>query len=50
VPQNLIRKACTHGLTCDTEVGEDAVFLVLVAGVGLETLALAIVPQLERVV
>jgi hypothetical protein len=35
-------------VACDTEVGEDAVLLVLVAGVGLETLAP--VKELEGVI
>jgi hypothetical protein len=34
----------------DGEVGEDAVLLVLVARVGLQALALTVVPELERVV
>ncbi len=37
-------------LTRDAEVGKDAVLLILVSGVGLEALALAVVPQLQRVV
>ena len=37
-------------MTCDTEVGKDAVLLVLVSLVGLEALALAVVPKLQRVV
>ena len=39
-----------HLNTCNTEIGKDAILFVLVALVGLETLALAVVPQLECVV
>ena len=34
----------------DRKVGKDAILFVLVAAVGLQTLALAVVPQLEGVV
>jgi len=36
--------------TSDGEVGEDAIFLVFVPGVRLQTLALGVVPELEGVV
>lgn len=39
-----------RNVTCDAEVCENAVLLVLVPLVGLETLALAVVPELEGVV
>ena len=39
---------CGYLAAGDGEVGEDAVFLVLVARVRLQALALTVVPELER--
>jgi hypothetical protein len=36
--------------TCNTEVGKNAIFFILVSRVGLEALALAVIPQFEGVV